>query len=58
MLASTSLTGHDNTGGIVRQTHRRLGPVNVLTTGAGGTVNIHPKIRRIDFNFEAVIHFR
>src|SRR5690554_7517587 len=58
MLASTGLTGNNNTCGVVGQTHCGFCPVNVLTTGTGGTINIHPQICRVDFDFEAVIHFR
>ena len=57
MLAALALTRHHDAGGLVGDTHRRVGGVDVLTTGATGAVGIGTQIRRVDLDLKAVVDF-
>ena len=42
----------------MRQSDRRFGLVDVLTTRTGGAIGVHPQIGRVDLDLDAVIDHR
>ena len=58
VLRSARLTGHHGIGRSVRQTHRRVRLVDVLTTRARGAVGVGAHVRRIDVDLDGVVHHR
>ena len=57
VLATAVLALHHDTGGDVGQTHRRVGLVDVLTTGAGCAEGVGAHVARVDFDLDRVINF-
>jgi len=55
VLRTVVLTLYDNPAGLMRDAHRRIGPVHVLATGATGAIRINAQIGWIDFNINIVI---
>ena len=58
MLRALVLALHYYTTGLMGQTHRRIGFINMLTTGTRCAVSIRANIRRININLNIVINLR
>ena len=58
MLRSVVLALGNNPGRDMGHTYRRIGPVNVLTTGPGCTIGINAKILIENFDLNIVINPR
>ena len=57
VLAATVLAfGHD-AGGKVSDAHRRVGLVDVLTTGAAGAVGVNAQVGRVDLDRHGLVGF-
>jgi hypothetical protein len=58
VLGAVVLALHDDAGGNMRQAHRRVGLVDVLTAGARGAVGVGAHVGRVDGDVDAVVDFR
>ena len=58
MLRSVVLALYYDTGGQVGDPNSGIRPVHMLATRTARSIGIDPEIRRIDFDFYAVINFR
>ena len=58
MLGTFHLTGDHDAGGQVGDPDGTVGPVDVLSAGAAGTIGIDLQIFFIDFDIEIFIEFR
>src|SRR5690606_8114105 len=55
VLGTFVLAGHHGVGRHVGDTHRRVGGVDVLTTGARGAVGVDAQVGRVDLDFDLVV---
>ena len=58
MLRTFGLALYHGARRVVGNAHGRIGLVDMLATGAAGTVGIGTKISRVDIDFNIVIDFR
>ncbi len=58
VLGASALALDDDAGRLVGDAHGRVGPVDVLSASATGTIGINAQIGRVDVDLDRVIHFR
>ena len=58
VLAALVLASHHDAAGQMRDAHRRLGLVDMLAAGAARAIHVHPQIRRVDLDIDALVDFR
>src|SRR5690606_20785291 len=58
VLGTLVLTLHDDARGLVGQADGGIGLVDVLTSGAAGTIGVHAYIRHVQLDLNIIIHFR